>query len=159
MADRLTMLDDTETSKYKQRQGRLGHLMKHITCIEDLRLEHKRNVPKAFFDYVDHGSYSEDTFRANCEDLQKLKFRQRILVDIAKRDTATTILGEKATMPLICAPVGSTGLQYGDGEIHACRAAQAFGIPYTLSTMSINSIEDLAENLSLIHISEPTRPY
>src|SRR4051812_47989653 len=147
MADRLTMLDDTETSKYKQRQERLGHLMKHITCIEDLRLEHKRNVPKAFFDYVDHGSYSEDTFRANCEDLQKLKFRQRILVDIANRDTSTTILGEKATMPLICAPVGSTGMQYGDGEIHACRAAQAAGIPYTLSTMSINSIEDLAENV------------
>ena len=121
--------------------------MKHITCIEDLRLEHKRNVPKAFFDYVDHGSYSEDTFRANTEDLQKLKFRQRILVDIANRDTSTTILGEKATMPLICAPVGSTGMQYGDGEIHACRAAQAFGIPYTLSTMSINSIEDLAENV------------
>ena len=121
--------------------------MKHITCIEDLRLEHKRNVPKAFFDYVDHGSYSEDTFRANTEDLQKLKFRQRILVDIANRDTSTTILGEKATMPLICAPVGSTGMQYGDGEIHACRAAQAFGIPYTLSTMSINSIEDLAETV------------
>src|SRR3954471_9805593 len=121
--------------------------MKHITCIEDLRVVHKRNVPKAFFDYVDHGSYSEDTFRANCEDLQKLKFRQRILVDIANRDTSTTILGEKATMPLICAPVGSTGMQYGDGEIHACRAAQAFGIPYTLSTMSINSIEDVAENV------------
>src|SRR4051812_31770428 len=121
--------------------------MKHITCIEDLRVVHKRNVPKAFFDYVDHGSYSEDTFRANCTDLQKLKFRQRILVDIDKRDTSTTILGEKATMPVICAPVGSTGMQYGDGEIHACRAAQAFGIPYTLSTMSINSIEDLAENV------------
>src|SRR3954465_8736692 len=118
-----------------------------ITCIEDLRLQHKRNVPKAFFDYVDHGSYSEDTFRANTADLQKLKFRQRILVDIARRDLTTTILGEKARMPLICAPVGSTGMQYGDGEIHACRAAQAAGIPYTLSTMSINSIEDVAQNV------------
>jgi L-lactate dehydrogenase (cytochrome) len=137
------MLDDVPTSKHKHG----WEIMKHITCIEDLRLEHKRNVPKAFFDYVDHGSYSEDTFRANVADLQKLKFRQRILVDIDKRDTSTAILGEKVTMPLICAPVGSTGMQYGDGEIHACRAAQAAGIPYTLSTMSINSIEDLAENV------------
>ncbi|MDB5618442.1 alpha-hydroxy acid oxidase [Tardiphaga sp.] len=121
--------------------------MKYITTIADLREVHKRNVPKAFFDYVDRGSYSEDTLRANQADLQKLKFRQRILVDISKRDLSTTILGEKASLPLICAPVGSTGMQYGDGEIHACRAAQAAGIPYTLSTMSINSIEDVAENV------------
>jgi L-lactate dehydrogenase (cytochrome) len=121
--------------------------MKHITTIDDLREVHKRNVPKAFFDYVDRGSYSEDTLRANRDDLQKLKFRQRILVDISKRDLSTTILGEKASLPLICAPVGSTGMQYGDGEIHACRAAQAAGIPYTLSTMSINSIEDVAESV------------
>ena len=121
--------------------------MKHITTIDDLREVHKRNVPKAFFDYVDRGSYSEDTLRANRDDLQKLKFRQRILVDISKRDLSTNILGEKASLPLICAPVGSTGMQYGDGEIHACRAAQAAGIPYTLSTMSINSIEDVAESV------------
>jgi L-lactate dehydrogenase (cytochrome) len=121
--------------------------MKTITTIDDLREVHKRNVPKAFFDYVDRGSYSEDTLRANRDDLQKLKFRQRILVDISKRDLSTMILGEKASLPLICAPVGSTGLQYGDGEIHACRAAQAAGIPYTLSTMSINSIEDVAANV------------
>jgi L-lactate dehydrogenase (cytochrome) len=121
--------------------------MKNITTIDDLREVHKRNVPKAFFDYVDRGSYSEDTLRANRDDLQKLKFRQRILVDISKRDLSTTILGEKASLPLICAPVGSTGMQYGDGEIHACRAAQAAGIPYTLSTMSINSIEDVAESV------------
>lgn len=121
--------------------------MKHITTIDDLREVHKRNVPKAFFDYVDRGSYSEDTLRANRDDLQKLKFRQRILVDISRRDLSTTILGEKASLPLICAPVGSTGMQYGDGEIHACRAAQAAGIPYTLSTMSINSIEDVAESV------------
>jgi L-lactate dehydrogenase (cytochrome) len=121
--------------------------MDRITCIEDLREVHQRRVPKAFFDYVDRGSYSEQTYRANREDLQAIKFRQRILVDISRRDLSTTILGEKANLPLILAPVGSTGLQYGDGEIHACRAAQAAGIPYTLSTMSINSIEDVAENV------------
>lgn len=121
--------------------------MDRITCIEDLREVHQRRVPKAFFDYVDRGSYSEQTYRANREDLQAIKFRQRILVDISKRDLSTTILGEKANLPLILAPVGSTGMQYGDGEIHACRAAQAAGIPYTLSTMSINSIEDVAENV------------
>ncbi len=118
--------------------------MKHITCIEDLRLEHKRRVPKAFFDYADRGSYTEDTLRANHDDLQQIKFRQRILVDVSKRDLSTTILGEPAAMPLILAPVGLLGMQHGDGEIHACRAAQAAGIPFTQSTMSICSIEDIA---------------
>jgi L-lactate dehydrogenase (cytochrome) len=120
--------------------------MDRITCIEDLREVHKRRVPKAFFDYVDRGSYSEQTCFANRDDLQAIKFRQRILVDISKRSLATAILGERANLPLILAPVGSTGMQYSDGEIHACRAAQAAGIPYTLSTMSINSIEDVAES-------------
>ena len=105
--------------------------MKHITSIEDLRLLHKRRVPKAFFDYADRGSYAEETLRANRDDLQKIKFRQRILVDVSKRDTATTILGEPSTMPMILAPVGLLGMQHGDGEIHACRAAQAAGIPFT----------------------------
>jgi L-lactate dehydrogenase (cytochrome) len=118
--------------------------MKHITCIEDLRLLHKRNVPKAFFDYADRGSYSEDTLRANHDDLQQIKFRQRILVDVSRRDLSTTILGEKSALPLILAPVGLLGMQHGDGEIHACRAAQAAGIPFTQSTMSICSIEDIA---------------
>src|SRR5246500_2101269 len=118
--------------------------MKHITCIEDLRLLHKRRVPRAFFEYADRGSYAEETLRANSEDLQKIKFRQRILVDVSKRDTATTILGEPSTMPLILAPVGLLGMQHGDGEIYACRAAQAAGIPFTQSTMSICSIEDIA---------------
>jgi L-lactate dehydrogenase (cytochrome) len=118
--------------------------MKHITCIEDLRLLHKRNVPKAFFDYADRGSYSEDTLRANHDDLQQIKFRQRILVDVSKRDLSTTILGEPSKLPLILAPVGLLGMQHGDGEIHACRAAQAAGIPFTQSTMSICSIEDIA---------------
>src|SRR5215212_7318130 len=121
--------------------------MKHITCIEDLRLLHQRRVPKAFFDYADRGSYSEDTLRANCDDLQQIKFRQRILVDVSKRDLSTTILGEPAAMPLILAPVGLLGMQHGDGEIAACRAAQAAGIPFTLSTMSICSIEDVAQNV------------
>jgi len=118
--------------------------MKHITCIEDLRQLHKRRVPKAFFDYADRGSYTEDTLRANHDDLQQIKFRQRILVDVSKRDLSTTILGEPAKMPLILAPVGLLGMQHGDGEIHACRAAQAAGIPFTQSTMSICSIEDIA---------------
>src|SRR5580693_4007104 len=121
--------------------------MKHITCIEDLRQVHRRKVPKAFFDYADRGSYSEDTLRANRDDLQAIKFRQRILVDVSKRDLSTTILGEPAALPLILAPVGLSGMQFGDGEIHACRAAQAAGIPYTLSTMSICSIEDVAANV------------
>ena len=118
--------------------------MKHITCIEDLRQLHKRRVPKAFFDYADRGSYTEDTLRANSDDLQQIKFRQRILVDVSRRDLSTNILGEPASMPLILAPVGLLGMQHGDGEIHACRAAQAAGIPFTQSTMSICSIEDIA---------------
>jgi L-lactate dehydrogenase (cytochrome) len=121
--------------------------MKHITCIEDLRQLHKRRVPKAFFDYADRGSYTEDTLRANHDDLQQIKFRQRILVDVSKRDLSTTILGEPAKMPLILAPVGLLGMQHGDGEIHACRAAQAAGIPFTQSTMSICSIEDIAASV------------
>src|SRR4051794_6536558 len=123
---------------------RAGTSMKHITCIEDLRLEHQRRVPKAFFDYADRGSYTEDTLRANCADLEAIKFRQRILVDISKRDPSTTILGEPASLPLILAPIGFLGMQHSDGEIAACRAAQAVGIPFTLSTMSICSIEDVA---------------
>ncbi len=118
--------------------------MKHITCIEDLRQLHMRRVPRAFFDYADRGSYTEDTLRANSEDLAQIKFRQRILVDVSKRDLSTTILGEPSAMPLILAPVGLLGMQHGDGEIHACRAAQAAGIPFTQSTMSICSIEDIA---------------
>src|ERR1700730_13829012 len=101
--------------------------MKHITCIEDLRQRHMRKVPKAFFDYCDRGSYAEETLRAKREDLQAIQLRQRILVDVAKRDTATTILGEPAALPLILAPVGLTGMQHSDGEIHACRAGLASG--------------------------------
>src|SRR3954454_3922905 len=135
---------NNEGREYKKRGETF---MKHITCIEDLRQIHMRKVPKAFFDYVDRGSYAEETLRANREDLEQIKFRQRILVDISSRDLSTTIVGERANLPLILAPVGSTGMQFGDGEIHACRAAQAAGIPYTLSTMSINSIEEVAQNV------------
>src|SRR6476469_7949337 len=123
---------------------RAGTSMKHITCIEDLRQLHKRRVPRAVVDYADRGSYTEDTLRANSAQLQEIKLRQRILVDVSKRDLSTTILGEPASMPLILAPVGLLGMQHGDGEIHACRAAQAAGIPFTQSTMSICSIEDIA---------------
>src|SRR3954452_3366329 len=122
--------------------------MRHITCIEDLRQLHMRKVPKAFFDYADRGSYTEQTLRANRYDLQQIKFRQRILVDVSKRDLSTTILGERAALPLILAPIGLCGMQFGDGEIHACRAAQAAGIPFTLSTMSICSIEDVASSVA-----------
>ncbi|WP_424627990.1 alpha-hydroxy acid oxidase [Bradyrhizobium sp. SYSU BS000235] len=121
--------------------------MKNITCIEDLRQIHKRRVPKAFFDYADRGSYAEETLRANRSDMERIKFRQRILVDVASRSLNTTILGEPAALPLILAPIGLTGMQHSDGEIHACRAAHAAGIPYTLSTMSICSIEDVASSV------------
>src|SRR6201989_975143 len=121
--------------------------MKHITCIEDLRQLHMRRGPKAFFDYADRGSYTEQTLRANRADLEAIRFRQRILVDVSKRDLSTTILGEPAALPLILAPVGLLGMQHGDGEILACRAAQAAGIPFTQSTMSICSIEDIAASV------------
>jgi L-lactate dehydrogenase (cytochrome) len=118
--------------------------MKTMTCIEDLRQSARRHVPQAFFDYVDGGSYAEETLRANRADLERIRLRQRILVDVAGRSTAATILGEPASLPLVLAPIGLCGMQHGDGEILACRAAQAAGIPFTLSTMSICSIEDVA---------------
>ncbi len=118
--------------------------MTAMTCIEDLRETYHRKVPRAFVDYCESGSYAEQTLRANRSDLERIKLRQRILHDVSNRSTATTILGEAAALPLALAPVGLTGMQHGDGEIHACRAAQAAGIPYTLSTMSICSIEDVA---------------
>lgn len=143
-ADRSGVLEDA--GRCENQQG-AETFMKHVTCIEDLRVLHQRRVPKMFFDYVDRGSYAEETLRANRADFEQLKFRQRILVDISSRDLSTKIIGETSALPLILAPVGSTGMQYGDGEIHACRAAQAAGIPYTLSTMSICSIEDVAANV------------
>ena len=117
-----------------------------ITCIEDLRRLHRKRAPKAFYDYVDAGSYTEDTYRANSADLAALKLRQRVAFDIAVRSTESTMLGEKVKMPAALAPVGLTGMQWADGEILAARAAEKFGVPFTLSTMSICSIEDVAES-------------
>ena len=118
--------------------------MKTMTCIEDLRQEARRKVPISFFDYAEGGSYAEETLRANSADLERIKLRQRILVDVSKRTTATTIIGEPVSLPLALAPIGMCGMQHGDGEILACRAAQAAGIPFCLSTMAICSIEDVA---------------
>lgn len=115
-----------------------------VTCIEDLRQLHKKRVPRPIFEYVDHGSYTEQTFQSNSKDFRELRFRQRILVDVTSRSAKTSILGEEVSMPLALAPVGLGGLQHVDGEIYACRAAQAAGIPYTLSIMSICSMEDVA---------------
>ena len=116
-----------------------------FACIEDLRASARRKVPFAFFDYAEAGSYSEETLRANRADMESIKLRQRVLVDVSTRDTSTTILGERVPVPLALAPIGLLGMQHGDGEILACRAAQAAGIPFTLSTMSVCSIEDVAE--------------
>ncbi len=118
--------------------------MKNMTCIEDLRQAARRRVPRAFYEYADGGSYAEQTLNANRTNLEGIKLRQRVLVDVSNRSTATTILGEPVSLPLALAPIGLCGMQHGDGEILACRAAQAAGIPFTLSTMSICSIEDVA---------------
>jgi L-lactate dehydrogenase (cytochrome) len=118
--------------------------MKNLPCIEDLRQQARRNVPKMFFDYAEAGSYSQETLRANRADFERIKLRQRVLVDVSARDTSTTILGDSVPLPFALAPIGLGGMIYGDGEILACRAAQAAGIPYTLSTMSVCSIEDVA---------------
>jgi L-lactate dehydrogenase (cytochrome) len=118
--------------------------VKTMTCIEDLRQSARRKVPRAFFDYAESGSYAQETLAANRTDLERIKLRQRILVDVANRDTNTTVLGESISLPLALAPIGLCGMQHGDGEILSCRAAQAAGIPFTLSTMSICSIEDVA---------------
>jgi L-lactate dehydrogenase (cytochrome) len=118
--------------------------MKTMTCIEDLRQTARRKVPRAFFDYADGGAYAEATLCANCDELQRVKLRQRVLVDVTARTTKTEILGEPAALPLMLAPIGLCGMQHGDGEILACRAAHEAGIPFTLSTMSICSIEDVA---------------
>ncbi len=115
-----------------------------VTNIADLRELSRRRIAKAIFDYVDRGAYDEATLRANREDLEALKFRQRVAIDVDNRSLASTMLGQAVAMPVALAPVGLTGLNWADGEILAARAAARFGIPYTLSTMSICSIEDVA---------------
>ncbi len=114
-----------------------------ITNVEDLRQLAKRKVPKAIFEYIDHGSYDQLSLKANRKDLDAVRFRQRVLIDADNRSLATTMLGEKVSMPLAIAPTGLTGLMHGDGEMLAAKAAEAAGIRYTLSTMSICSIEDV----------------
>ena len=118
--------------------------MRVVTCIEDLRQLAKKRVARAIFDYVDCGSYSEYTLRANRADLESLALRQRVGIDVERRSTRVTMAGEEATMPVALAPTGLTGLNWADGEILAARAAERFGVPFTLSTMSICSIEDVA---------------
>lgn len=115
-----------------------------ITNIQDLRAAAKKRVARAIFDYVDRGSYEEETLRANKADLDALKFRQRVAIDVDKRSTKSTMLGREVAMPVAIAPVGLTGLNWADGEILGARAAAKFGVPFTLSTMSICSIEDVA---------------
>jgi L-lactate dehydrogenase (cytochrome) len=118
--------------------------MKMMTCIEDLRQAAGRNVPRAFSDFVEGGSYAEQTLAANCADLQRIKLRQRVLIDVSNRSTRSAILGEPVSLPLGLAPIGLCGMVHRDGEILACRAAQEAGIPFCLSTMSVCSIEDVA---------------
>lgn len=117
-----------------------------ITCIEDLRVVAKRRVPRMFYDYADSGSYTQGTYRENEAQFQKIKLRQRVAVNMEGRSTRTTMIGQAVAMPVAIAPTGLTGMQHADGEILAAKAAKAFGIPFTLSTMSICSLEDIAEH-------------
>ena len=130
----------------------MGHILKWgvfmavIACVDDLRKQMERRVPRMFYDYCESGSWTESTFNANESDLQDIKFRQRVAIDVSERSTAMTMLGEEVPMPVALAPTGLTGMQHADGEILAAQAAESFGVPFTLSTMSICSIEDVAEN-------------
>lgn len=119
-----------------------------ITNIADLKRIHERRVPRMFFDYCESGSWTEQTFRENTTDFDKIRLRQRVAVDMSGRTTKSTMIGQDVAMPVALAPVGLTGMQCADGEIKAAKAAEAFGVPFTLSTMSINSIEDVAEATS-----------
>ncbi|MDB2325002.1 alpha-hydroxy-acid oxidizing protein [Alphaproteobacteria bacterium] len=125
--------------------------MPKFACIEDLRVHAEKRVPRMFYDYADSGSWSESTYRFNETDLQAIKFRQRVGVDVSKRTLAMPMLGEMTTMPVAIAPTGLTGMQHADGEILGAKAAEEFGVPFTLSTMSICSIEDVA--------SRTTKPF
>ena len=115
-----------------------------ITNIDDLKQIYRRRVPKMFFDYAESGSWSEQTFRDNVNDFADIRLRQRVAVDMSGRHTRSQMIGQDVAMPVALAPVGLTGLQSADGEIKAARAAEAFGVPFTLSTMSICSIEEVA---------------
>ena len=118
--------------------------MPTITNIEDLKRIYERRVPRMFFDYCESGSWTEQTFRENSSDFDDIRLRQRVAVDMTGRSTASQMIGQDVAMPVALAPVGLTGMQHADGEMKAARAAEKFGVPFTLSTMSINSIEDVA---------------
>jgi L-lactate dehydrogenase (cytochrome) len=120
--------------------------MSVITTIEELRVLAKQRVPRMFYDYADSGSWTESTYRANESDFQKIKLRQRVAVNMENRSTASTMIGQQVAMPVAIAPTGLAGMQHADGEILAARAAKKFGIPFTLSTMSICSIEDVSKS-------------
>ena len=120
--------------------------MSVITTIEDLRQLAEKRVPRMFYDYADSGSWTQSTYRLNESDFQRIKFRQRVAVDMSNRTTATTMIGQHVAMPTALAPVGLTGMQHADGEILAAQAAAEFGVPFTLSTMSVCSIEDVADH-------------
>jgi len=122
--------------------------MPTICDIADLKKLARARVPRMFFEYADSGSWTESTYRANESDFANIKLRQRVAVDITERSLATEMVGEKVAMPVALAPVGLTGMQHADGEIKAAKAAEKFGVPFTLSTMSICSIEDVAEHTS-----------
>ncbi len=117
-----------------------------ITCIEDLKQLYQRRVPRMFYDYAESGSWTEQTFRENSSDFQEIYLRQKVAVDMSDRSTATKMIGQDVAMPVALAPIGLCGMQNADGEIKAARAAEKFGVPFTLSTMSICSIEDVAEH-------------
>jgi L-lactate dehydrogenase (cytochrome) len=129
-------------------QSRSSNTVTTITCIEDLKTLYQRRVPKMFYDYTESGSWTEQTFRGNETALQRILFKQRVLVDLSQRSVASTLLGQPVTMPVALAPVGLTGYQHADGEVKAAIAAAHFGVPYTLSTMSICSIEEVARRTS-----------
>jgi L-lactate dehydrogenase (cytochrome) len=116
-----------------------------ITNINDLKRLYERRVPRMFYDYAESGSWTEQTFRENTSDFDQIRLRQKVAVDMSGRSTAARMIGQDVAMPVALAPVGMTGMQHADGEIKAARAAEEFGVPYTLSTMSINSIEEVAE--------------
>lgn len=115
-----------------------------ITTVQDLKRLYERRVPRMFFDYAESGSWTEQTFRENSSDFEKIRLRQRVAVDMTGRTTASKMVGQDVAMPVALAPVGLTGMQHADGEMKAAKAAEDFDVPFTLSTMSINSIEDVA---------------
>jgi len=118
-----------------------------ITCIDDLKAVYRRRTPRMFYDYAESGSYAEQTFHDNTADFRDIRLRQRVAVDMSDRSLVSEMIGERVAMPVALAPVGSTGMQTADGEIKAARAAEDFGVPFTLSTMSVCSIEDVAAHV------------